>query len=79
MKEIGNFLTIIGLLYASHKLIGTEPNVNGWWFHVGLGLLVYWIGAKIERAKKKQRDAELAARMQEYVDRQERWRKERGL
>ena len=79
MKNSGNFLIVLGALYAFHKLIGTEPNVNAWWIQVGLGVLLYWIGETTEHKAKQKRKAKIAQEMQDLHDRNEQWRKERGL
>ena len=79
MKNSGNFLIILGLLYSFHKLIGTEPNVNGWWLHIGLGMIVYSIGEAVENRARRKRLVEASRKMQDLYDRNEQWRKERGL
>lgn len=79
MKAIGETGLFLGGIYALHKLIGTEPNIDAWWMFIGLGLIMIWIGETTERKAKQKRQAKIAQEMQDLHDRNEQWRKERGL
>lgn len=79
MKAIGEFSIVLGCLYGFYLLIGKEPNVEGWWIHIGLGAIAYGIGASFEIRQKHQREQKALKDMQAVVDRHEKSRKERGL
>lgn len=53
MKEIGNFMLGVGVMYAVFTFTGTRPNVEAWWafFIVGYVLLAFRLRAE-EKARR---------------------------
>lgn len=44
MKEIGDLLVTVGIMYAAHTLVGTQPNVEAWWAYIIIGSTFMWFG-----------------------------------
>lgn len=79
MKDAGSFTITVGAMYAFWTLIGHTPNLGLWWLYVIVGATIYYLGHRTEQARKRERQEKVTREMRELVERNERWRKERGL
>lgn len=79
MKDLGSFIITVGAMYAFWTLTGHTPNFDLWWLYVIVGATIYYLGHRAEQARKREREERTTRIMRELIERNEQWRKERGL
>lgn len=75
MKEIGNFMFGVGVMYALFTFTGTRPTVETWWAFLIVGIVLLGFSWRAEDKARQSRRAQIEADLRAVHERHERARR----